>query len=201
LRRLHERIGTVLHLLRTGGIRRYLDTTIPAFHRVLLIESGSRHLIEHLLLGLYQHHPEIELVDVVTCYPGQPLNLDTAKGTVYRTTDWLGRERRRYLYQVLRDRNYSVVGMICSGEPIMTRWKWALWWQVPGKYFLLNENGDYVWFDRSQWKVLRHFALFRIGLSGPDAWTTIGNLLLFPAAVLYLLVYAGAVHMRRRLRT
>ena len=50
----------------------------------------------------------------------------------------------------LRARNYSMVGMICSGEPIMTKWKWLIALRLPVKVFIINENGDYFWINREQ---------------------------------------------------
>lgn len=182
-------------------VRRFFHANIPHFHRVLLIESGSRYLLEGLLPGLYEAHPEIQCLDLVTCFGGVPQGFDPQRGDIYYTHDWVGRERRTQLYQGLRNKGYDVAGMICSGEPIMTRWKWTLAWQAPAKYFLLNENGDYVWFDYTQWKTLRHFVLVRSGLSGAGSILTIGRLLLFPFTLIYLLAFAAAVHARRKLRT
>jgi hypothetical protein len=45
-----------------------------------------------------------------------------------------------------------------------------------------------------------HFALFRAGLTGGDAVTTITRLVMFPFTVLFLLLYAGLVHLRRKAR-
>lgn len=182
-------------------VRRFFRPNIPHFHRVLLIESGSRYLLEDLLPGLYDTHPEIKCLDLVTCFGGVPKGFNPKLGDIYYTHDWAGRDRRVVLYDGLRNKDYDVAGMICSGEPIMTKWKWTLAWQVPAKFFLLNENGDYVWFDYTQWKTLQSFVLVRSGLSGTDGITTIGRLLLFPFTLIYLLAYAAAVHARRKLRT
>jgi hypothetical protein len=70
--------------------------------------------------------------------------------------------------------------MICSGEPIMTKWKWALAVRLPVKVLVVNENGDFFWFDRANWRTVRRFVLFRAGLSGGDAVRTIGRILVFP---------------------
>jgi hypothetical protein len=90
--------------------------------------------------------------------------------------------------------------MICSAEPIMTKWKWMLAFRLPGKVFLLNENGDYFWMDRGHLDILTHFALFRLGLAGAGAVLTIGRIVLFPFSLLYLLAFAGMVHLRRKAR-
>lgn len=168
---------------------------------MLLVESGSRYLLEGLLPGLYAHHPENERVDLVTCFPGEPRGFDAARGSVFRVTDYAGRAGRARLYETLRGQGYEVTGIVCSGEDIMTKWKWVLAWQVPAKVFILNENGDYFWFERAQWRTIKHFVLFRAGLSGAAGVTTIARLLLFPFTFAYLLLFAAYFHMRRIARS
>ena len=90
--------------------------------------------------------------------------------------------------------------MICAAEPIMNKWKWWLALRVPAKFFVINENGDYFWLNRKNRKAMRHFVLVRLGLSGAGALHTLGRLLIFPFGVLYLLLYAAAVHLRRAIR-
>ncbi len=70
----------------------------------------------------------------------------------------------------------------------------------PAKVFALNENADYFWLDRGHWRAIINFVLFRAGLTGSAAISTIARLACFPLALGYLLLYAGAVHLRRRLR-
>src|SRR5260370_38334720 len=84
---------------------------------------------------------------------------------------------------------------------MMTRWKWMVAARVPAKMFILNENGDYFWVDRGHLGVIRHFLLFRAGLSGAGAVRTLARLIAFPFALLYLILFAASVHLRRKLRT
>ena len=72
--------------------------------------------------------------------------------------------------------------------------------RLRGKLFILNENGDYFWFDRANFGTLVHFALFRLGLAGAGAVMTIGRILLFPVSLIYLLAFAGIVHAKRKAR-
>ncbi len=167
----------------------------------MLVESGSRYLIEHLLPGLYSNHPSNERVDLITCFPGLPKGFDESRGQVFRTTDYQGRDGRKRLYAHLRRAGYDILGIVCAGEPIMTKWKWALALQAPSKVFILNENGDYFWLDRGQWKTIRHFVLFRAGLSGAEGVATLTRLALFPFTFTYLVLFAAYVHLRRALRT
>ena len=73
----------------------------------------------------------------------------------------------------------------------MMKWKWMLGARVPSKLFIVNENGDHFWVDYSNWRIIKHFILFRAGLSGADAVNTIGRLLLSPFTVIFLLVLRG----------
>lgn len=165
---------------------------------VLLVESGSRELVENLIPHLRESFGEVS-VDLVTCYRGTPQGLDE-RSRVYRVSDYPTKEKRQILTQELAGNDYACAGVICSSEPVMTKWKWMLAWRVPAKLFIVNENGDYFWFDRSNLKTIRHFALFRMGLTGDGAMRTWGRLLLFPFTVAYLLLYAFVVHARRGIR-
>ena len=68
------------------------------------------------------------------------------------------------------------------------------------KIFIVNENADFFWFDRSQWRTILQFVLYRAGLSGAAAVPALLRLLFFPVTLTYLLLYAGTVHLRRRIR-
>jgi hypothetical protein len=166
-----------------------------------MVESGSRHLLETLLPIVYANHPELTRLDLVTCYPTPPAAFDGGRGEALKVSDHQGREGRRRLYQQLRERGYDILGIVCSGEPLMTKWKWALAARVPAKLFILNENGDYFFFDRSNWRIIVHFALFRAGLTGAEGASTIARVLVFPFTLLYLAAFAAWVHARRALRS
>lgn len=181
-------------------MRFFLSNHVPPFDRVAIIESGSRHLLEDLLPGLYEIHGPGMKLDLITCYAGEPRAFRPEQGEVFRITDYPGPDGRGHLVSELRKRHYSITGMICSDEPIMTKWKWMLAFRLPGKVFLLNENGDYFWIDRGHLNILVHFVLFRLGLAGAGAVLTLGRLVLFPISFLYLLAYAGMVHLRRKAR-
>jgi hypothetical protein len=180
-------------------VRYFLTRREPPLTRVLLIESGSRSLIE----GIHPHlrsvwGPDIA-IDLVTCYAGLPAGF-APETVVYRVTDYSSPEGRKELIRLLRGREYPVSGMICSAEPIMTKWKWLIALRVPAKFFILNENGDYFWIHRENAATIREFFMVRMGLSGAGALRTVGRLLIFPFSVLFLLLYAFAAHASRFLR-
>ena len=181
-------------------MRHFFTKSIPPFSRVLLVESGSRELFENLLPVLYRNHPEMRC-DLVTCYAGAPKNFRSDQGSLYRVTDYPDSSSRQRLYDELGRNCYVIVGIICSAEAIMTKWKWMLAARLPGKVFVLNENGDSFWLDRGHLAAIRYFILFRAGLTGSGAVRTLARVVLFPFTLLYLILYAVAVHFRRSLRT
>jgi hypothetical protein len=122
-------------------VRYFLSRRIPNPQSILLIESGSRGLLETVVPGLRQTWGENVAIDLVTCYARLPQGMPP-EARVYRTTDYRDRQARRRLVTELRANGYALIGMICSGEPIMTKWKWALALRLPAKVFLINENGD-----------------------------------------------------------
>ncbi len=164
------------------------------------MESGSRHLFDTLVTGIYETYGNQVQVDLVTCFAGVPEGLKP-NARVYRIHEYTGRAGRMRLYQDLKSQNYSIIGIICAAEPIMTKWKWVLAAQVPAKLFILNENGDWFWVQWSEWRTMRHFLLYRIGLSGARAVPTLARLAVFPFTLLYLIAYAAVAHARRALRS
>lgn len=180
-------------------MRYLLSRAEPRGTRILLIESGSRSLMESTVPLLLNTWAGDYRFDLVTCYGGVPdcLPPDT---DVFRVYDYATPERRRHLIGELRSRDYAYAGIICSAEPIMTKWKWLIALRVPAKVFIVNENGDYFWINRENWSTVREFALVRAGLSGAGAMRTLARLAAFPFAVIYLLLYAASAHARRAFR-
>ena len=180
-------------------MRYFLSRREPPPTRLLLIESGSRSLLEGIIPHLRAAWASEMAIDLLTCYAGLPDGLHP-ETVVYRVTDYGSSDARKELIRLLRSREYSIAGMICSGEPIMTKWKWLIALRLPVKIFILNENGDYFWVHRDNAATIREFSLIRLGMSGAGAIRTIGRLLLFPFSVLFLLLYAFVEHSGRIMR-
>ena len=177
----------------------FFSRHIPLFDRVLFVESGSRDIAESLLPKLYDRSPGMKL-DLLTCYGGAPLAFRADQGELLSVLDYPDAPSRDKLFTRLATNNYSVTGIICSAEPIMTKWKWYAAWKLPAKTLIINENADFFWFDRGNWRTIVHFILFRADLTGGDAVRTLLRLALFPLSIAYLLLYAAFVHTRRVLR-
>ena len=125
----------------------FFSRHIPQPHRILLVESGSRSLIEKVRPPLRETLGEHFEIDLLTCYAKLPAGFPP-ETRVYRTTDYRSGEARKALFEELRENGYALVGIVCSAEPVMFKWKLALAWRLPAKLFIINESGDFFWFDR-----------------------------------------------------
>jgi len=181
-------------------VRYFLTRRLPETDAILLIESGSRSLLEGLIPSLRETWGEEIPIDLVTCYPTLPGGFREETTRLYCVTEYRGRQGRAKLYRQLAANRYRLLGIVCSGEPLMTKWKWALALRIPAKIFIINENGDYFWLDRGHLTPLREFVLERSDLAGAGAVRTLARLVSFPFTLAYLLLYATAVHARRALR-
>jgi hypothetical protein len=181
-------------------VRYFLTGRLPKVTSILLIESGSRGLVEGVIPGLRENFGPDIYIDLVTCYASLPQGFNPERTRVYRVTDYRGREGRKRLYRELAGNRYALLGIICSGEVVLAKWKWMLGLRTRAKIFIINENGDYFWLDRMHLRTISQFVLLRAGLAGSGAVRTIVRLLSFPFTLLYLLLYATTVHARRALR-
>ena len=178
-------------------MRHFFRSDIPECSRILLIESGPREVIERVIGHLRDFFGEDLEIDLVTCYAGEPAGF---RGRVYNVNDYGGAAGRDALLADLVQRNYSAAGVVCAAVPIMTKWKWWLAFQVPAKILIINENADYFWLDRAHLRQLRKFVTHRLGIGGAAAAPSLVRLVFFPLTLAYLLLYAGTVHLRRRIR-
>jgi hypothetical protein len=181
-------------------MRYFFRRRIPPLERVLLVESGSRHILEKGLPVFRSIYRGPFQADLLTCLPGLPQGLDPAATNVFSVTQCRSAAERRRLLFELRARRYSVVAVICSDEPVMTPWKVAAAAVLPAKIVVFNENADFFWVDWAHRKTLRQFLSYRAGLLEESAPRKIAQLAAFPFLLAYLLLYAGCVHARRAWR-
>ncbi|MBS1857519.1 MAG: hypothetical protein JST11_19280, partial [Acidobacteria bacterium] len=114
-------------------MRYFLTGRHPKVTSILLVESGSRGLLEGLIGGLRKTWGESVFIDLVTCYASLPKGFEAHNTRVYRVGDYRGRAARGRLYAELKRNRYSMAGIICSGEVVMAKWKWALALRLPAK--------------------------------------------------------------------
>lgn len=181
-------------------MRLFLRPAGVVMERVLLVESGSRAIAERFLTHLYATHPA-HRVDVLTCYAGAPSSFDATRGSVISIHNAAEFAGRLQLIAGLARNGYNVVSVLCSGESIMTRWKWTVALRVPAKLLIVNENVDYFWFDCGNMSNMRAMLKHRFGVHTVSSPQLAVSTVLFPFILLYLLAYAGWIHTRRLLRS
>ena len=180
-------------------MRYLLSGRHPEAAAILLVESGARGILERMMPPLLQSWGKDVPVDLVSCYATLPANFPP-QTRLYRVADYRGAEGRGRLYAELARNRYSHLGIVCSAEPLMTKWKWMLAARLPAKVFIINENSDYFWMDRTHVGNIWGFVLLRTGLAGTGAVRILARMASFPFTFLYLLLYAATVHTRRVLR-
>jgi hypothetical protein len=180
-------------------VRYLLSGRQPEPADILLVESGSRGILERLLPPLRQSWGKDASIHLVSCFATLPRGFPP-ETRLYRVTEYRGSEGRGRLYRELAANRYSHVGIVCSAEPLMTKWKWMLASRLPAKVFVINENADYFWLDRLHFSNIWAFVLLRTGLAGSGAVRILARLVSFPFTFLYLLLYAATVHTGRAFR-
>ena len=180
-------------------VRYLLTGRQPEAAAILLVESGARGILEKMLPPLRQSWGKDVRIDLVSCFATLPQGFPP-ETRLYRVADYRGPEGRPKLYRELAANRYSHLGIVCSAEPLMTKWKWMLALRLPAKVFIINENADYFWLDRLHFDNICTFVLLRTGLAGSGAVRILARLISFPFTFLYLLLYAATVHTRRALR-
>jgi hypothetical protein len=141
-----------------------------------------------------------EYVDVLTCYNSAPASFDAARGHVFYTHDAKGSAARNQLLKEFASSGYSALCVLCTGDDIMTKWKWIAALRVPAKVLIVNENADSFWLDRGHYRDLGHMADERLGLSRLELLRFVYQIVAFPFTLLILIAFAAWVHTRRLLR-
>ncbi len=187
--------------------KRFLRRAQPSFDSILVVESGPRKVTEQLLPFLYNVKQAVH-VDLLTCYSTPPDAFDFDRGVVYSVHDREARENRGAFIAQLASGPYTVLGLLCTGSPILEKWKWVLAFRSPARLIAISDGTNYfgleIWNHRSirlmLFKRLNPFAdytreslasLIVFGLSG---------LFLAPFTVAYLALYTAALHLRRWMR-
>jgi hypothetical protein len=172
----------------------------PPLDRVLIVESGSRTAADRYIAHLYQNEP-ITKLDVLTCYNAGPLSFNPSKGELYYTHHAASSSGRAQLFKTLATSGYSAVCILCTGDPIMTKWKWMAALRIPAKIMIVNENADSFWLDRGYHRDLWHMIDERLGLSQLALLRIVYQIVALPFTLAVLLSFAAWAHGRRLLRT
>ena len=145
-------------------VRYVLTRRHPPASRILVVESGSRHVLERLLPALDRNYPKPPADRYPDLSPGYSGELRSGARPDFPCPRTIAAAAaRRRLFRELKNRRPDICGLLCTGAPIMTAWKWLTAWRMPSKVFLVNENSDYFWLD--PWP-LAHTPQFRDAAGG-----------------------------------
>lgn len=188
-------------------MHRFLARAQPSFDRILLIESGPRTVTERILPFLYTVK-NARHVDVLTCFDSPPDSFDFDRGVVYSVHDEEARRNRGAFIKKLASAPYTVLGLLCTGSPILEKWKWMLAFRSSARLIIVNEEARYfgleIWNIKTArlmlFKRLNPFADYSPEGLMQSIGSNVGGLLLAPFTVTYLLLYTAAVHARRWFR-
>jgi hypothetical protein len=170
--------------------------TFPEKSRILLVESGSRELLEKAIPTVRTFwDSRTPPIDLLTCYSGVPEGIGD-DGQIYRVADYPGPERKKLLRE-LKGRGYAVMGIVCSDELILNKWKWLIAMSVPAKLLVINESGDCFWCDRSNWSAIRQFVASRSGMTGATVLRSVLQTAVLPVTFLWLAFFAAGAHTVR----
>ena len=173
----------------------FLSGSSPAASRILLVESGSRRVLERAIAGVERGFPGVSL-ELCTCYPGLPSAVN-AFGRVWRVTDALSYGPKWRMAREIAATRPPIAALLFTGEPIMFNWKMLLLVLLPSKILLVNENGDFFWLDRPNLPTLRQFLGARLGMNGEGLLRGLCRAVAFPVVFLFLLLSAGISYVMR----
>ena len=171
----------------------FFGKRFPSSGDLLIIESGSPQITDRARAGLRRMFPQSPM-HLVTCWPGRA-GQDFAQ--VYSVGDYEGRASKLALLRRLRRHGYSVLAVLCTGEPIMTLWRTLALLLVPAKVIIINENGDFFWLSWENRSTLRSFLSARWGVNLRHGVKILALALLFPFTVLFLMLTALYYYLRR----
>lgn len=181
-------------------MRGLLSSTHPSFERLLVIESGPRDVAETFLKHLYDVQKSKQ-VDLLTCYAGAPTSFDPLRGKLYSVHDPSAKANRAQFIRNLLAPRYNIVAILCTGDPVLAKWKWTIALRANAKLLVVNEHAGFFLVDLKHRRPAKMMLSLRLGLHQPLRLHLLGELLLVPFTISYLALYAGFVHARKALRS
>lgn len=169
---------------------------IPATSNILMIESGSPEVARRALERIRNLFPD-SCYHLCTCQPGVP---DASYDSVYRATDYPSTWKKLGLLYSFCRPGWNILVILCTGEPILLRWKLMALAMLPAKVLIVNEHADFFWLDWENRRTLRMLASIRWGVNFEEFFSTLLRALAFPITLLLLLVTAGLLYLRRAWR-
>ena len=175
-------------------MRYFFRRYIPEPRRVLLVESGSRRIMEKAHARMRSIFPQARY-DLCTCFPGAPASICFDR--IFRVTEAPDILSKWRMALAMRRSRPSIAALLYTGEPILFPWKILLMALLPSKLLVVNENGDFFWLDWRNRAVFGQFLGARVGVNGPDLLRAACRLLFFPVALTFLLLNALVAYLGR----
>ncbi len=172
---------------------RYIFGKFPAADDVLLIESGSPAVGRRVLEKLRALFPKARY-HLLTCWPDVPAGLCQS---VFRASDYPASLDKVRLLVSLARRKWRVLAILCTGEQVLWRWKLLALVLFPSKVLIVNEHADFFWLDWAHRRNVRQFLAVRWGVNRDEIAATVLRALVFPLTLLYLLLTALYLYVRR----
>ena len=181
-------------------MRHVFSRHIPPLDEVLVVESGPREVAEKFLRHLYLVQ-QSRRVDLVTCLPSPPGAFDAQRGVCYSIHDaeYAGK-RGALVRRLAKETQYSVLAMLCTGSPVMSKWKWAIATRTAAKTLIVNENADFFFLDWQHRHTAQRMISTRVGIGGDLHIGLLGEMALLPFTVAFLMLSTGWIQLRRLLR-
>jgi len=160
------------------------------------MESGSPDVAQRALEGIRKIFPRARY-HLCTC---QPVSSAATFSSVFQVTDYpTGWEKLGLLFSFWRKR-WEVLVILCTGEPLLWRWKILALAVLPAKVIIVNEHADFFWLDWENLATLRRLMGIRWGVNLDELLFTLLRAVAFPFTLLLLLATAGFLYMRRARR-
>ncbi len=169
---------------------------IPTARDILLMESGSREVARQALESIRKIFPHARY-HLCTCQPDPPPAMFS---NVFRVTDYPTGWKKLGLLLYFWRQGWEVLVILCTGEPLLWRWKMLALVILPAKVMIVNENADFFWLDWGNQGNLRRLLGIRWGVNLEEFFYTLLRALAFPLTLLILLFTAGFLYMRRARR-
>jgi len=172
----------------------------PGADDVLLIESGSPEVARRALVRIRALFPNARY-HLLTCWPETTQECRFAPAglywSVFRAADYpTGWGKLRLLLSLAR-RKWRVLAILCTGEPVLWRWKMLALALFPSKVLIVNENADFFWVDWAHRRHVRQFLAIRWGVNRDEITATALRALVFPLTLLFLILTALYLYARR----
>jgi hypothetical protein len=160
------------------------------------MESGSPEIARRAIERISKLFPDAGF-HLCTCHS------DTSSAffsTVFRVADYPGTWKKLGLLFSFWRKGWEILVILCTGEPILWRWKILALFMLRSKVIIVNENADFFWLDWANRRTLRRFLAGRWGINRTESLQTFLRLLVFPLTLLFLLATVGFLYLRRACR-